>query len=79
MRPIHELLNQIKWDRRENPDDYLIFYYDRILKKLIQIPYNKIKSIEGSFMVLDNEEESNIPLHRIRKVAKNNAFVWERK
>ena len=79
MRPIHELLNKIKWDRRENPDDYLIFYYDRILKKLIQIPYNKIKSIEGSFMVLDNEEESNIPLHRIRKVAKNNAFVWERK
>ena len=79
MRPIHELLNQIKWDRRENPDDYLIFYYDRILKKLIPIPYNKIKSIEGSFMVLDNEEESNIPLHRIRKVAKNNAFVWERK
>ena len=79
MQPIHQLLNKIKWDKRENPDDYLIFYYDRILKKLIQIPYNKIKSIEGSFMVLDNEEESNIPLHRIRKVAKNNAFVWERK
>jgi len=79
MQPIHELLNKIKWDKRENPDDYLIFYYDRILKKLIQIPYNKIKSIEGSFMVLDNEEESNIPLHRIRKVAKNNAVVWERK
>ena len=79
MRPIHELLNQIKWDRRENPDDYLIFYYDRILKKLIQLPYNKIKRIEGSFMVLDNEEESNVPLHRIRKVAKNNAVVWERK
>ena len=79
MQPIHQLLNKIKWDKRENPDDYIIFYYDRILKKLIQLPYNKIKRIEGSFMVLDNEEESNIPLHRIRKVAKNNAFVWERK
>jgi len=79
MLPIHELLNKIKWDKRENPDDYLIFYYDRILKKLIQLPYNKIKRIEGSFMVLDNEEESNVPLHRIRKVAKNNAVVWERK
>ena len=79
MQPIQDLLNKIKWDKRENPNDYLIFYYDRILKKLMQIPYNKIKRIEGSFMVLDNEEESNIPLHRIRKVAKNNAVVWERK
>ena len=79
MQPIHELLNKIKWDKRENPDDYLIFYYDRILKKLIQIPYNKIKRIEGSFMVLDNEEESNVPLHRIKRVEKNNVVVWERK
>ncbi len=79
MLPIQDLLNKIKWDKRENPDDYSIFYYDRILKKLIKIPYNKIKRIEGSFMILDNEEESNIPLHRIRKVSKNNAVVWERK
>jgi len=79
MQPIHELLNKIKWDKRENPKEYSIFYFDRILKKLMQIPYNKIKRIEGSFMILDNEEESNVPLHRIRKVAKNNAVVWERK
>ena len=79
MQPIHELLNKIKWDKRENPEEYSIFYFDRILKKLIQIPYNKIKRIEGSFMVIGNEEESNVPLHRIRKVAKNNAVVWERK
>jgi len=57
---------------------FSIFYYGRILNKLMQIPYSKIKMIEGSFMILDNEEESNVPLHRIRKVAKNNAVVWER-
>ena len=79
MIPIQDLLNKIKWDKRENPKEYIIFYYDRILKKLIPIPYTKIKKLEGSFMVLDNEEESNIPLHRIRKVAKNNVVVWERK
>jgi len=79
MQPIQDLLNKIKWDKRENPNDYLIFYYDRILKKLMQIRYNEIKRIEGSFMILDNEEESNVPLHRIRKVAKNNVVVWERK
>jgi len=79
MQPIHELLNKIKWDKRENPNEYSIFYYDRILQKLIKIHYNKIKRIEGSFMIIDNEEESNIPLHRIKKVTKNNIVVWERK
>lgn len=79
MQPIHELLNKIKWDKREDPKLYSIFYFDRILKQLIKIPYTKIKRIEGSFMIIDNEEESNIPLHRIKKVTKNNIVVWERK
>ena len=79
MQPIQNLLNKIKWDKREKPADYSIFYLDRILNKLIQIPYTKIKKIEGSFMILDNEEETNIPLHRIKKVMKNNVAVWGRK
>ena len=79
MISIQSLLNKIKWDERENPNQYTIFYFDRILNKLIKIPYTKIKRLEGSFMVFDNDEESNIPLHRIRKVMKNNIVVWERK
>ena len=27
----------------------------------------------------DDEEESNIPLHRIKKVTKDDIVVWERK
>jgi len=79
MITIKNLLNKIKWDKRENPAEYSIFYYDRILRKLIKIPYAKIKRLEGSFMVLNNEEETNIPLHRIKKVAKKDAVIWERK
>ena len=79
MQPIHELLSKIKWDKRENPEEYSVFYFDRVLDKLIKIPYSKIKKIEGSFMVLDNEEESSIPMHRIKRVEKSNAVVWERK
>jgi len=78
VQPIKDLLNKIKWDKRENPEQYSIFYYDRILNKLIKIPYTKIKRLEGSFMVLDNEEESNIPLHRIKKILKKGEVVWER-
>ena len=79
MIPIQDLLNKIKWDKREAPEQYSIFYFDRILKNLIEISYARIKRIEGSFMVLDNIEESNIPLHRIKKVMKNEVVVWERK
>lgn len=79
MQPIHELLNKIKWDKRENPEQYSVFYFDRVLNKLIKIPYAKIKAVEGSFMVLDNKDESNVPLHRVKKVAKGNLVVWERK
>lgn len=79
MQPIKSLLNKIKWDTRENPKNYKILYFDRLVKKLIKIPYAKIKRIEDRFMVLDNEEESNILLHRIKKVMNNGVVVWERK
>ncbi len=79
MLPIQHLLNKIKWDKREKPEQYTIFYFDRVFKKLIRVPYAKIKKLEGAFMVLGNEEESNIPLHRVKKVMKNNETVWERK
>ncbi len=79
MIPIQDLLNKIKWDKRESPEQNSIFYFDRILNKLVSIPYNNIKRLEGSFMVLDNEEETNIPLHRIKKVTKKDDVIWERK
>ncbi|MEK6983676.1 MAG: DUF504 domain-containing protein [Nanoarchaeota archaeon] len=79
MIPINDLLNKIKWDKREKPEQYSLLYYDRILNKLIEIPYTKIKRIEGRFMILDNEEESNVPLHRIKRATKNDIVVWERK
>ena len=79
MIPIKELLNKIKWDKKENPEEYSIFYFDRILNKLISIPYKKIKKLEGLFVIIDNAEETNIPLHRIKKVTKNNAVIWNRK
>jgi len=78
MQPIQNLLNKIKWDKRENPEEYSIFYYDRILKDLIEIPYEEIKRVEGTFMVLDNEDESNVPLQRVKKVTRDGYVVWQR-
>jgi len=78
MLPIKDLINKIKWDKRENPQEYTVHYFDRVLNKLISIPYKKIKRLEGLFMIIDNGEETNIPLHRIKKVTKNYVVVWER-
>ncbi|MBI4452941.1 DUF504 domain-containing protein [Candidatus Woesearchaeota archaeon] len=47
MLPIRHLINKIKWDKREKPEEYKIYYFDRILNKLISIPYTKIKRLDG--------------------------------
>jgi uncharacterized protein (UPF0248 family) len=79
MQSILQLLNKIKWDKRENPDDYILFYYDRIDNSKKQISYNEIKRREGSFLIIERDnDELNIPLHRIREVRKKGRLVWRR-
>lgn len=79
MVPIQDLLNKIKWDERENPEDYILLYFDRVKQKLKELKYTEIKRIEGTFMLVDiSGKEINIPLHRIRKVQKQGEIVWER-
>jgi len=79
MISIIDLINKIKWDEKENPEDYTIAYQDRIQNKLIEIPYTKIKRLEGTFMIIDQDgEETNIPTHRIKQVKKKRKIIWQR-
>jgi uncharacterized protein (UPF0248 family) len=79
MIPIKELLNKIKWDKNENPEDYTVGYYDRLRKEIIEIPYNKITHISENFMLIDaNGEEKMIPLHAIKIVRKKGEQLWKR-
>ncbi len=79
MQSIKDFLNKIKWDKNLNPDEYSIFYLDRIRKVLIEIRYNDIKKIDKEFIILEKDaEEVNIPLHRIKRVERNKKLVWER-
>ncbi len=71
-----EFLNKIKWDKRENPKEYSIAYFDRIKNELIEIPYDSI-DIEGDFIL--TIDGKTIPMHRIKQIRKNNKIVWERK
>jgi uncharacterized protein len=78
MISIKDLLNKIRWSKEEKPSDYLIGYWDNVDKKLIFISFDEIKKIEGNFLLLDREEETYIPVHRIRKVKKKGKVVWKR-
>ncbi|MEM4266850.1 MAG: DUF504 domain-containing protein [Candidatus Nanoarchaeia archaeon] len=76
MVPIKELLNKIKWDKKENKKDYEIGYWDRIMGKEIRINYGEIESFDDEFFKLTHTQ---IPLHRIRRVYKKGKLVWERR
>ena len=75
MKPIQDVLNQIKWDKKCKPGDYTIEYLD--FGKLKSMAYADIKRIEGSFMIV-GADEANIPLHRVRIVRKNGEIIWQR-
>ena len=79
MMLLKELLDKIKWDKSEDPEQYSVFYLDRIAKKLVELKYKEIKRIEDSFMVIvrDNEE-TFIPLHRVKEVRRQGKLVWRR-
>ena len=77
MQTIKDLINKIKWDKRENPKDYSLIYIDLGKKK--ELAYIDIKRLESNFMIIErNGEETEIPLHRIREVKKKGKIIWRR-
>ncbi len=75
---IKDLLNKIKWSKKEKPSDYLIGYWDNVDKKLVFITFDEIKKIAGLFIELDREDETYIPMHRIKEVKKKGVVIWKR-
>jgi uncharacterized protein (UPF0248 family) len=79
MITIRDLLNKIKWDQNLKPEDYTLYYLDRISKTLKKLKYSDIIRTEGTFIIISIEgEETSIPMHRIRRVKEKNKVVWER-
>jgi len=77
MRPVQDVLNQIKWDEKLQEKDFEIEYLD--FNNLVSMPYTSIKKIEGLFMLVEkNGKETHIPLHRIRKVKEKGKVIWQR-
>ena len=81
MMMAQKLLNKIKWDKNENPDDYEIGYLD--WGNVIFVKYNEInfeKENKFSFFIRANKDEiKEIPFHNIRVIKKQNKVIWDRR
>ena len=69
----------LKWDKKLNPEEYTIYYLDRITNSLKEIKFNQIKEFNVfSLIVEKNDKEIDIPLHRIREARKGSKIIWKR-
>jgi len=82
MQPIHELLNQIRWDPNWQNSRFEIGYHDRIRDELIRVPLSELRFSRDDhfdFELLDVEGElRHIPLHRIKDVYRDGVLIWHR-
>jgi len=77
MKPVQDIINKIKWDKKLQEEDFEIEYLD--FNNLVSMPYTSIKKIEGLFMLVEKDgKEIHIPLHRIRKVKEKGKVIWQR-
>jgi uncharacterized protein (UPF0248 family) len=75
MQTIRELINKLKWDKKENPKEYVFYYLDK--KELKQLKFEEIKRLDGTFLVV-GEDETYIPMHRVREVRMLGKLIWRR-
>lgn len=80
MKPqLKELFDKITWDKKLNPADYRFHYKDRKVEELIVMPFTNIVKFDGMFITLANNEGFiQVPLHRVKKITKNEEVILER-
>ena len=75
---VGDILNEIRWDKKLKPEEYMIVYFDRIAEKTIEVPFLAMGR-EGNFFTIEvNGRKMSVPLHRIRQIKRNGKIVWER-
>lgn len=82
MIPIHEIISKIRWDKEFGKGDFAIGYYDRMLNKILIVPFIEINfdpADHFSFRFISEEGETHrVPLHRVKEVYKDGALIWHR-
>lgn len=83
MIPIYELLSRIRWDKKFGSGCFEIGYYDRLLDRIIRVPFANIvfnQDDRSTIHIMDRDGVIHgVPLHRIYQVFKDNVLIWDRK
>jgi uncharacterized protein (UPF0248 family) len=87
VHPLKNILNRLRWDARENPENYLITYRHRGAPgDAKQISASRISKLGKSyFTFLDDpqaeSEESIIPFHRILEIRSisDGRIIWTKR
>lgn len=82
MAPIQELLNRLRWDSAFAKGHFVIGYYDRVEREIIQVPLQQVQLTPGnrfSCQVTDQDGYAHdVPFHRIKEVRKDGELIWHR-
>ncbi|HEX8011089.1 MAG TPA: DUF504 domain-containing protein [Casimicrobiaceae bacterium] len=83
MIPIQALLSRIRWDEAFGQARFEIDYYDRVEKKLVHVPLERVLLSDGQRFFLDviapDGAVHSVPLHRVRAVWRDGVMIWQRK
>jgi uncharacterized protein (UPF0248 family) len=80
MQRLQDLLHRIRWDPDFGTGSFAVGYRDRAAERVV--PFSSV-SLDprrpGFFSVQDDDGVTiHIPLHRVRKVYKGDAVIWQR-
>lgn len=78
MQPIDELLARIKWDKTFGEAEFVLGYYDRVTDTIERVPLSDVEQREGELHLEGPDGPIYVPLHRIRRVWRDDALIWTR-
>jgi len=85
VHPLRNILNRLRWDSRENPENYEITYRHRgVAGDMKRIRASQIQKLGKSYFTISGDsktenEEATIPFHRILEVRDllNQTVLWK--
>jgi uncharacterized protein (UPF0248 family) len=82
MLPIQDLLHRIQWDRTFGDAQFRIGYRDRFSPELVEVAFRDVRFPRGEHFGFEALDEDGllhyVPLHRVRKVWRDDVLIWDR-
>ena len=82
MIPIQDVLHRIQWDPEFGNAQFVIGYSDRVGKRIVTVPFQRIRFASGEHFTFEAIEDDgsvhSVPLHRVREVWRDGVLIWHR-